>query len=103
MWLACSNSCGGLLFRALFAEIEIDSGGAYIDHRIVQDAYVCLNCGSVAMDLGQVPEAMAAVEAEDDPLPAELMDVLCPVCETPVSVVPGEDCPSCGAALELVL
>lgn len=101
MWLVCSDRCGGSLFRALFAEVEIDSAGEYQGHRIVQDGYVCLNCGSPAMDLGQVPAAMAEDEEEDEP-PATL-DVLCPTCETPVTVAPGEDCPACGSPLELAI
>ena len=99
MWLACTSRCGSTLFRALFAEVEIDASGEYQGHRIVQDGYVCLNCGSPAVDLGQVPAAMAEEEAEDEPQQA--IDILCPTCETPVTVVPGEDCPACGAPLEL--
>ena len=99
MWLACSARCGGSLFRALFAEVDLDRGGEYQDHRIVQEGYICLNCGAPAVDLRQVPAAMEALEEEDDPTPT--LDVLCPTCETPVTVVPGEDCPACGAPLEL--
>ena len=39
-------------------------------------------------------------EAEDD-LALAPVDVLCPVCETPVSILPGEECPNCGAPLEV--
>ena len=63
MLLICPNRCGGSLFRALFAEVDIDSGGEYVEHRVTQPAYVCLNCGSPAVDLGEVPREMAA-EAE---------------------------------------
>lgn len=98
MWLVCSQRCGGTLFRALFAEVDLDSGGRYQTHRIVQPGYLCLNCGSPALDLGTVPDAMAEdQEAEEPPVP---VDVLCPVCETRVSILPGEECPNCGAALE---
>jgi hypothetical protein len=101
MWLVCSRRCGGSLFRALFAEIDVDAAGDYRGHRVVQPGFLCLSCGAPAVDLGQVPRAMAE-EAEEDthPLP---VDVLCPVCETLVSVVPGEECPRCGAALEVGL
>ena len=78
MWLVCSQRCGGNLFRALFAEVDVDAGGEY---------------------LGQVPEAMDADE-EDEPA-TMAFDVLCPICETLVSVLPGEECPNCGAALEV--
>ncbi|MDQ6772326.1 MAG: hypothetical protein M3024_04960 [Candidatus Dormibacteraeota bacterium] len=95
----CSQRCGGELFRALFAEVEIDAGGRYQDHSVVQPGFICLNCGAPALDLGAVPESMAA-DREEDLAPVPL-SVLCPVCETLVSVLPGEECPNCGAALEV--
>jgi RNA polymerase subunit RPABC4/transcription elongation factor Spt4 len=95
----CPARCGGRLFRALFAEVEIDSGGAYQDHRIVQPGYVCLNCGSPAFDLAEVPDEMAA-EAEADEVPTAA-DILCPVCETLVHVEADMECPNCGAPLEV--
>ena len=101
MWLVCSRRCGGTLFRALNAEVEVDAAGIYQAHSVVQPGYLCLNCGSPAIDLGAVPEAMEEEDAEDS-APAASMDVLCPICETLVSVFPGEECPNCGAALELV-
>lgn len=51
------------------------------------------------MDLGEVPQALAE-EAEEELAPTAV-DVLCPVCETLVSVAPGQDCPNCGASLEV--
>jgi DNA-directed RNA polymerase subunit RPC12/RpoP len=99
MLLACSRRCGGRLFRALFAEVELDSGGAYQDHQIVQPGYICLNCGSPAFDLGEVPAEMDA-EAAEDAKPAAT-DILCPVCETLVQVDAGMECPNCGAPLEV--
>lgn len=100
MWLVCSQRCGGSLFRALFTEVDVDAGGDYQGHRVVQPGYLCLNCGAPAVDLGQVPEAMD--EEEEEESVAVSLDVLCPICETLVSVVPGEECPNCGAALEVV-
>jgi len=100
MWLMCSQRCGGKLFRALFAEVEIDAAGEYQAHRVVQDGYLCLNCGAPAVDLSSVPEAMNE-EAEED-VSETSFDLLCPVCETRVAVLPGEGCPNCGAALEVV-
>jgi hypothetical protein len=99
MWLVCSQRCGGTLYRALFAEVDVDAGGEYQRHRLVQPGYVCLNCGSPALDLGEVPNAMAEVDEEESSPVA--VDVLCPLCETLVSVVPGDECPNCGAALEV--
>lgn len=77
----------------------MDAAGEYQGHRVVQAAFVCLACGAPALDLSAVPEEMAALAREQaGPVPT---DVLCPSCETPVSVWPGEDCPSCGAPLEV--
>lgn len=99
MWLVCSQRCGATLFRALFAEVDVDAGGEYQGHRVVQPGYLCLNCGAPAVDLASVPEAMGE-EAEDD-VAVMSVDLLCPVCETMVAVLPGEGCPNCGAALEV--
>jgi hypothetical protein len=52
------------------------------------------------MDLGAVPEAMAEDAEEEDFAPVPV-DLLCPTCETRVSVLPGEECPNCGAPLEV--
>jgi hypothetical protein len=99
MMLVCSRRCGGRLFRALFAEVEIDSSGAYQDHQIAQPGYVCLNCGSPAFDLSTVPAEMEADAHEDV---AEVMsDVLCPVCETMVQLDGSMECPNCGSPLEV--
>lgn len=100
MWLVCTRRCGGALFRPLDAEVVVDAGGSYQDHRILQPSFLCLNCGSPAMDLGAVPEEMAEDEEEEELAPVQL-DVLCPMCETRVSVLPGEECPNCGEALEV--
>ena len=102
MWLSCSKRCGGELFRALFAEVEVDAAGGYQGHRLVQPGYICLNCGAPAFDLGTVPAQMVE-DAEEEALESSppAVDVLCPVCESLVSVVPGEECPNCGAELEV--
>ena len=99
MLLVCSGRCGGRLFRALFAEVDIDSGGGYEAHRIAQPGYICLNCGSPAVDLSEVPAEMDAEAAADEP--AAGADILCPVCETLVQVDEGMECPNCGAPLEV--
>src|SRR5438477_2681624 len=80
MLLVCSSRCGGKLFRALFAEVEIDASGEYLDHRVTQAGYVCLNCGAPAVDLGEVPAELEA-EARADEATYAAADVLCPVCE----------------------
>ncbi|HYM97808.1 MAG TPA: hypothetical protein VET26_10930 [Candidatus Sulfotelmatobacter sp.] len=97
--LVCSSRCGGKLFRALFAEVEIDSSGGYQDHRIAQPGYVCLNCGAPAFDLSAVPAEMEAEALKDA---TEVMsDVLCPVCETMVQLDGSMECPNCGSPLEV--
>ena len=98
MQLRCSNRCGGTLFRALFAEVDLDAGGEYQDHRVTQPSYLCLNCGSPALDLGEVPAAIRADAEEDEP--PEAVEILCPVCESLVVVGVGRECPNCGALLE---
>ncbi len=100
MYLACSRRCGGRLFRALFAEVDVDASGVYQDHRIVQESYVCLNCGSPALDLGAVPAELDA-EADADSPPSVVAEVLCPVCETMVALDAGRECPNCGSPLEV--
>jgi len=100
MYLACSRRCGGQLFRALFAEVDVDAEGNYQDHRLQQPGYVCLNCGAPAFDLGEVPAQMDSDAAEDEPREI-VADILCPVCETLVQVRGELECPKCGAPLEV--
>lgn len=100
MLLVCSRRCGGKLFRALFAEVELDAAGAYQDHRIAQPGYVCLNCGAPAFDLAQVPAELEAEARADESKPVAA-DILCPVCETRVQVDESMECPNCGAPLEV--
>jgi len=99
MLLVCSSRCGGKLFRALFAEVELDSSGTYQDHRVTQPGYVCLNCGAPAFDLSEV-QADITAEAESDAVETTT-DILCPVCETRVQVGGDMECPNCGAPLEV--
>jgi DNA-directed RNA polymerase subunit RPC12/RpoP len=102
MLLVCSRKCGGTLFRALFAEVEIDASGAYQDYRVAQPGYVCLNCGAPALDLGEVPAAMEEEAREDEASSTVVMaDVLCPVCETKVQLDANMECPNCGSPLEV--
>src|ERR1700682_3326075 len=98
MLLVCSARCGSRLFRALFAEGDIDSGGNYEDYRLPQPVFVCLNCGAPAVALSEAAADIAA-EAEADAAPT-VTDILCPVCETLVQVSGDMECPNCGAPLE---
>lgn len=97
----CSRRCGGRLFRALFAEVEVDAGGEYQAYRVAQPGYVCLNCGSPAVDLGEVPAAMDEEAREDEAAATTVSDVLCPVCETMVQLDANMECPNCGSPLEV--
>src|SRR2546428_1475221 len=98
MLLVCSRRCGGKLFRALFAEVDIDSSGAYLDHRIAQAGYICLNCGSPSLDLSEVSAEMHREADEEEAPPAAA--VLCPVCDTVLQVDTPMECPNCRAPLE---
>ncbi len=99
MLLVCSRKCGGKLFRALFAEVEIDASGECQSYRLAQPGYVCLNCGAPALDLGEVPAALEAEAREEEAATARLADVLCPVCETMVQLDANMECPNCGSPL----
>jgi DNA-directed RNA polymerase subunit RPC12/RpoP len=99
MLLVCSGKCGSKLFRALFAEVEVDASGEYQGHRVVQPGYVCLSCGAPALDLGEVRAAMDAVAQEDEASSSVAADVLCPVCETMVQLDENMECPNCGSPL----
>ena len=101
MLLVCSRKCGSKLFRALFAEVELDAAGEFQDYRIAQPGYVCLNCGAPALDLGEVrAELEAEARAEEEEL-TPVADVLCPVCETMVKLDVNLECPNCGSPLEV--
>ena len=101
MLLVCSRRCGGSLFRALFAEVEVDSSGAYQDHRVTQPGYVCLNCGAPAIDLSAVPGELEAEARDEQAANTVLAEVLCPVCETMVQLDAHMECPNCGSPLEV--
>jgi len=101
MLLVCSAKCGSRLFRALFAEVDLDSAGIYQDHRLAQPGYVCLNCGAPAFDLGEVPAEMEAEAREDEASTPVHTDILCPVCETMVQLDDNMECPNCGSPLEV--
>lgn len=79
----------------------MDAAGDYQGHQVVQPGYVCLNCGAPALDLGDVAAAMTAEAEAEAQVAASVADVLCPVCETLVSVLPGDECPNCGSELEV--
>lgn len=99
MYLVCSRRCGSRIFRALFTEVDVDAEGAYLEYQVVQPGFVCLSCGAPALDVGEVPASIQA-DREADLAPGRL-EVLCPVCETLVEVLPEGECPNCGAPLNV--
>ncbi|HET9781420.1 MAG TPA: hypothetical protein VFR33_06540 [Candidatus Dormibacteraeota bacterium] len=101
MVLVCSRKCGSKLFRALFAEVEIDSSGEFQDYRLTQSGYVCLSCGAPAVDLGEVPAELEADARAEEAETTQIADVLCPVCETMVQLDVNMECPNCGSPLEV--
>ena len=88
------------MYRALFAEVELDQQGEYQSHQISQPGYICLACGAPAFDLSTVPAEMEA-ETEEEAAPRAAVDILCPVCETMVQVSSDMECPNCGSPLEV--
>jgi DNA-directed RNA polymerase subunit RPC12/RpoP len=101
MLLVCSQKCGSKLFRAVFAEVDLDAAGDYQGHRVTQPGYVCLNCGAPAVDLGEVPAELEAEAREEEQSSTVTADVLCPVCETLVQLDANMECPNCGSPLEV--
>jgi DNA-directed RNA polymerase subunit RPC12/RpoP len=101
MLLVCSRKCGSALFRALFAEVDIDASGDYQDYRVAQPGYVCLNCGAPALDIGEVPAALEEDARADEASATIIAEVLCPVCETKVQLDANMECPNCGSPLEV--
>ncbi|HKW08126.1 MAG TPA: hypothetical protein VJS19_11235 [Candidatus Dormibacteraeota bacterium] len=101
MLLVCSQKCGSNLFRALFAEVEVDASGEFQDYRVAQPGYVCLSCGAPAFDLGEVPAELEADARAEEAATPVTADVLCPVCETMVQLDANMECPNCGSPLEV--
>ena len=77
--------------------MDVDATGAFLDFQVVQPGYICLDCGAPALDVGEVPAELEAERAEDALVGR--LEVLCPVCETLVEVLPEGECPNCGAPL----
>lgn len=100
--LTCPAGCAAHRFEALNAPLFVDSAGRYMDHEASQAAYVCAECGSVAIDL-----AAARREAQSRGREAEPSTLVCPGCDT--EMLPPEDdpeaalveCPVCGTRFSL--
>ena len=97
MFLACPNRCSTNRFELWNASVFVDSSGRYLDYTVVDaQLYRCTECGSPAVDLGEVPGAMDADRATVEGPPREYA---CPSCEELFSAPRDQDlvvCPSCG-------
>ena len=96
MFLACPNRCSTNRFELWNASVFVDERGRYLEYRTDESAlYRCTECGSPAVDLGEVPEAMQAERAEQE----RIADYTCPNCEALFNA-PAEQspivCPECG-------
>ena len=93
--LTCPTGCAPGRFEALNAPLFVDASGRYVDHDARRAAYVCAECGSVAIDLAA---AMSEAETRDGP---EAATLVCPACGT--EMLPPDDdplatlveCPAC--------
>ena len=83
--LTCPNRCDIRRFEALNAPLYVDSSGRYLEHDAAQAAYVCAECGSVAVDIA------AAMREAEAPRDAEPQTLVCPGCGT--EMLPPEDDP----------
>ncbi len=97
MFLACPNRCSVNRFELWNASVFVDTLGRYLDHEAAEGPlYRCTQCGGPAVDLSQVPDAMAEERAAR---PAETAEYACPACEAMFSAPPGQNpvvCPACG-------
>jgi DNA-directed RNA polymerase subunit RPC12/RpoP len=97
VFLACPNRCSVNRFELWNASVYVDSLGRYLEHRAEQaPLYRCTACGSPAVDLGSVPEALAQEEEQERP---SLQDYACPSCEELFRAPAGQNpivCPACG-------
>lgn len=97
MFLACPNRCSTNRFELWNASVFVDSAGRYLEHRAADaPLYRCTECGSPAIDLGEVPGAMAAERTIAEPFVSEYA---CPACEALFSAPRDQNpvvCPSCG-------
>jgi len=60
MYLACPNRCSTNRFELWNASVFVDSAGRYLAYKVIDaPLYRCTECGSPAVDLGAVADAMA--------------------------------------------
>ena len=97
MFLACPNGCASGRFELWNASVFVDTLGRYLDFKVIDaPLYRCMGCGSPALDLGEVPAAMAEERAL---LENSTREYACPGCEALFSAPANQAlvvCPSCG-------
>ena len=96
MYLACPNRCSVTRFELWNASVFVDEHGRYLDHQVDAPLYRCTQCGSPAIDLVEIPEAMA----QDRIVSGQTVrEYACPGCETFFVAPRGQNpivCPECG-------
>ena len=97
MFLACPNRCGAGRFELWNASVFTDTLGRFLDFKVVDaPLYRCTECGSPAVDLGEVAGAMAEERAR---LENPQREYACPSCEALFSAPASQTlivCPNCG-------
>ncbi len=96
MFLACPNRCSTTRFELWNASVYVDERGRYLEHQVDTPLYRCTQCGSPAVDLGEVPEAMLAERLE---IIRRVREYACPSCEALFTAPRGQSpivCPECG-------
>lgn len=97
MWLACPNRCSTNRFELWNASVYVDSQGRYLEFKAADaPLYRCTECGTPAVDLGEVPGAMVAERAA---IENPAVDYACPGCEALFSAPRDQNpvvCPNCG-------
>ena len=96
MYLACPNRCSTNRFELWNASVFVDERGRYLGYQAEEMAlYRCTECGSPAVDLGDVPDAMQAERESAE----RLVDYTCPNCEALFTASREQNpivCPDCG-------
>ena len=103
MFLACPNQCSTNRFELWNASVFVDSLGRYLDYKVLDaPLYRCTECGSPAVDLGEVADMMMSDRATQ---PNPVREYACPSCEELFSAPKDQNlvvCPACGQTFPVV-